>query len=162
MAAVQSIFIGKQAGAHLQWTDTYRLLKKSLYMDCTLLNMDFGFVDSKRRHSFTSQPGAKSLQSCPTLGNPTGWCPLGSSVYGILQARILEWVAMPFSRGSWNLLANAGDIRNPGSIPGSGDPPKKVEKLGKKKQTSLCQNRILACPLVKFLFSALFCCLFLF
>ena len=123
MAAVQSIFIGKQAGAHSQWTDTYRLLKKSLYMDCTLLNMDFGFVDSKRRHSFTSQPGAKSLQSCPTLGNPTGWCPLGSSVYGILQARILEWVAMPFSRGSWNLLANAGDIRNPGSIPGSGRSP---------------------------------------
>ena len=96
--------------------------------------MDFGFVDSKRRHSFTSQPAAKSLQSCPTLANPTGWCPPGSSVYGILQARILEWVAMPFSRGSWNLLANAGDIRNPGSIPGSGDPLEKVEKLGKRNK----------------------------
>ena len=30
----------------------------------------------------------------------TPWTPPGSSVHGILQARILEWVAMPFSRGS--------------------------------------------------------------
>ena len=43
---------------------------------------------------------AKSLQSCPTLCNPMGYSPLGSSVHGILQARILEWVAMPFSRAS--------------------------------------------------------------
>ena len=38
----------------------------------------------------------KHAQSCPTL-----CCSLpGSSVHGILQARILEWVAMPSSRGS--------------------------------------------------------------
>ena len=35
-----------------------------------------------------------------TLCNPTDCRPSGSSVYGILQARILEWVAMPSSRGS--------------------------------------------------------------
>ena len=40
---------------------------------------------------------AKSLQSCPTLCNPTDGIPLGSSVPGILQARILEWVAISFS-----------------------------------------------------------------
>ena len=40
---------------------------------------------------------AKSLQLCPTLCNPTGGCPPGSSVSGILQARILEWVAISFS-----------------------------------------------------------------
>ena len=34
---------------------------------------------------------AKSLQSCPTLCEPTDGSPLGSSVPGILQARILEW-----------------------------------------------------------------------
>ena len=39
-------------------------------------------------------------QSCPTLCNPMLCSPLGSSVHGILQARILRWVAMPFSRGS--------------------------------------------------------------
>ena len=39
-------------------------------------------------------------QSCPTLCNPMDCTLLGSSVHGILQARILEKVAMPSSRGS--------------------------------------------------------------
>ena len=38
---------------------------------------------------------AKSLQLCPALCNPMDCSPPGSSVHGILQARILEWVAMP-------------------------------------------------------------------
>ena len=42
---------------------------------------------------------AWSLQSCLTLCDPTDCSPPGSSVYGILQARTLEWVAMPSSRG---------------------------------------------------------------
>ena len=41
---------------------------------------------------------AKSLQSCPTLCDPTDGSPLGSSVPGILQARVLEWGATAFSR----------------------------------------------------------------
>ena len=40
-------------------------------------------------------------QSCPTLCDPMDYSPPGSSVHGILQARILEWVAIPFSRGSF-------------------------------------------------------------
>ena len=39
-------------------------------------------------------------QSCLTLCNPMECSLPGSSVHGILQARILEWVAIPFSRGS--------------------------------------------------------------
>ena len=39
-------------------------------------------------------------RSCPTLRDPLDCSPPGSSVPRILQARILEWVAMPFSRGS--------------------------------------------------------------
>ena len=39
-------------------------------------------------------------QSCPTLYDPMDCSPLGSSVHGDLQARILEWVAMPSSMGS--------------------------------------------------------------
>ena len=35
-----------------------------------------------------------------SLFNPTDWDSLGSSVHGILQARILEWVAIPFFRVS--------------------------------------------------------------
>ena len=37
---------------------------------------------------------------CPTLCDPMNYSPLGSSVHEILQARILEWVADHFSRGS--------------------------------------------------------------
>ena len=40
---------------------------------------------------------AKSLQSCPTLCNPIDGSPPGSPIPGILQARILEWVAISFS-----------------------------------------------------------------
>ena len=40
---------------------------------------------------------AKSLQSCPTLCDPMDSSPPGSSVHRILQARILEWVAISFS-----------------------------------------------------------------
>ena len=40
---------------------------------------------------------AKSLQSCPTLCDPTDGGPRGSPVPGILQARTLEWVAISFS-----------------------------------------------------------------
>ena len=39
-------------------------------------------------------------QSYPTLCRPMDCSPPGSSVHGILQARILEWVAIPFSKGS--------------------------------------------------------------
>ena len=39
-------------------------------------------------------------QSCLTLCDPMDCSPLGSSVHGILQARILERVVIPFSRGS--------------------------------------------------------------
>ena len=41
---------------------------------------------------------AKSLQSCPTLCDPIDGSPLGSSVPGISQARVLEWVAISFSK----------------------------------------------------------------
>ena len=40
---------------------------------------------------------AKSLQPCPTLGDPIDGSPPGSPVPGILQARTLEWVAISFS-----------------------------------------------------------------
>jgi len=42
----------------------------------------------------------KVAQSCPTLFDPMDCSLPGSSVHGILQPRILEWAALPFSRGS--------------------------------------------------------------
>ena len=41
---------------------------------------------------------AKSLHLCLTLCDPTDGSPPGSSIPGILQARILEWVAISFSK----------------------------------------------------------------
>ena len=41
----------------------------------------------------------KLLQLCPTLGDPIDGGPPGSPVPGILQARLLEWVAISFSSG---------------------------------------------------------------
>ena len=45
--------------------------------------------------SFLNFKKVKVAQSCPTLCDPTD-----CTVHGILQGRILEWVAFPFSRGS--------------------------------------------------------------
>ena len=44
--------------------------------------------------------GGLIIKSCPTLCDPMDYSLPGSSVHGILQARILEWVAISFSRGS--------------------------------------------------------------
>ena len=44
---------------------------------------------------------AQSFQSCPTLCDPVDCSLPGSSIHGILQDRILKWVAMISSRGSF-------------------------------------------------------------
>ena len=55
---------------------------------------------SEIKFYFPRSSSAKSLQSCPTLCDPLGCSLSGSSVHGILQARTLECVAVPSSRGS--------------------------------------------------------------
>ena len=52
------------------------------------------------RLTSTSIHSGKSLQSCPTLCDPMDCSPPDSSDHGMLQARILEWVDIPFSMGS--------------------------------------------------------------
>ena len=47
------------------------------------------------------KPSVLLAQSCPTLCDTLDCSLPDSSAYGILQARILEWVAIPFSRGSF-------------------------------------------------------------
>ena len=51
------------------------------------------------------------IQSCLTLLYPVVCSPPDSSVRGILQARILEWVAIPFSRGIF--LTQGSDLGLP-------------------------------------------------
>ena len=53
-------------------------------------------VEELRSHKLSM---LKLPQSCLTLCNPRDCSPAGSSVHGILQARILEWDATPSSRG---------------------------------------------------------------
>ena len=48
-------------------------------------------------YAITAAAAAKSLQSCSTLCNPIDGSPPGSPTPGVLQARILEWVAISFS-----------------------------------------------------------------
>ena len=51
-------------------------------------------------------------QSCLTLCDPMDCSLPGSSVHGILQARVLEWVAIPFSKGKDKSLAKEeGEMR---------------------------------------------------
>ena len=58
----------------------------------------WGSEDSPSRHTpHVNAAAAKSLQSCPTLSDPIDSSPPGSPVPGILQARILEWVAISFA-----------------------------------------------------------------
>ena len=53
------------------------------------------FLKQKSTNRFAGVMKVRVAQSCPTLCDPMDY-----TVHGILQARILEWVAFPFSRGS--------------------------------------------------------------
>ena len=64
--------------------------------------MSTGVVGPNPDYTLELSVEAKVLvdQSCQTLCDPVDYTPPGSSVHGILQARMLEWVAVPSSRGS--------------------------------------------------------------
>ena len=63
-----------------------------------------GITESDRTERLHDTSGALVTKSCPTLCDSADCSPPGSSVHGILQTRILEWVAMPSSRD----LPNSG------------------------------------------------------
>ena len=72
---------------------------------CYLKTLMLGKIEGKMRRGWQrmrwlesiTDLRAQSLQSCPTLCDPMDHGPPGSSVHGILQAKILEWVAVSFS-----------------------------------------------------------------
>ena len=66
---------------------------KGVHQSCILLSCLFNL--------YTECMCAKSFQKCLTLCHPMDYSPLGSSVHGVLQARILEWVAMLSSSESF-------------------------------------------------------------
>ena len=61
---------------------------------------------------------AKLLQSCPTLCDPVDSSPPGSSVHGILQARILQWVAVSFFRDLSDPGVEAAPLTSPAVVGG--------------------------------------------
>ena len=61
---------------------------------------------------------AKSFQLCPTLYDSMDCSPPGSSVHGILQARILEWAAMLCSRGSSDPGIKSTSLTSPALVGG--------------------------------------------
>ena len=60
-----------------------------------LITLNSGRQIAEKLLKITAAAAAKSLQSCPVLCNPRDGSPPGFPVPAILQARILEWVAIP-------------------------------------------------------------------
>ena len=65
-----------------------------------ILWIRFQHMNFEKTHAFSLQVPSEVAQSCPTLCDPMDCSLPGSSVHGIFQARILEWVAISFSRES--------------------------------------------------------------
>ena len=85
--------------------------------------------------TFYSKVKMKVVQSCLTLCDPMDCSPPGFSVHGIPLARILEWVAIPFSRGLPNLEIDPwSPALQADSLPS--DPPEKPEPRAKQRYLS--------------------------
>ena len=77
--------------------------RQSSSVEAGSLTPSEGLPWSPRHTQETVRPARccrSAAQPCPTVCDPVGCSPPGSSVHGILQARRLEWVAISFSRGS--------------------------------------------------------------
>ena len=88
---------GENQGERLGTDPPLGLLKEHSLVDTWTRLLAF---NTHEMIKFCCSMCAKLLQLCPTLCDPMDCSPPGSSVHGILQARILEWVTMPSSRGS--------------------------------------------------------------
>ena len=79
-----------------------------IHIKCLIITENFGKLDYRLHWrgcgnysaSYIAEEKTKTNFMCPTLCDPMDYSPPGSSVHGILQVRILEWVAIFFSRGS--------------------------------------------------------------
>ena len=91
----------------------------------------------------TAAAAAKSLQSCPTLCDPTDGSPPGSPIPGILQARILEWVAISFSN-AWKWKVNGillSHKEEQNAICSNMDGSKDYHTKWSKPKTNICANK---------------------
>ena len=110
----QLTFMGSQVYACLYKHKKYTLYNTQKCWKWVLMrnSVSSHFSNSCTGISVWGSRKVSVAQSCPSLYDPMDCSLPGSSVHGVLQARILEWVTIPFSRGS----------SNPGIKPGSPAP----------------------------------------
>ena len=87
-------------GSPLQYSHLENLMDRGAWQD-TIHRVTTSWTQLSMPACTMTHAAAKSPQSCPTLCDPIDGSPKGSSIPGILQARTLELVAMPSSRGSF-------------------------------------------------------------
>ena len=84
---------------HISWERIQLCLSSlALFMNSECRTLREGALIGKRAFGLVR---AKLFQSCPTLCNPMDCSPPGFSVHGTLQARMLEWAAISYSRRSF-------------------------------------------------------------
>ena len=104
--ALGSITMNKPSGGDGIPVELFQILKghavEVLHSICQQIWKTQQWPQDRKRSVFITvqRTGSEVAQSSPTLCNPMDYSLPGSSVHGISQARILEWVAFPFSRGS--------------------------------------------------------------
>ena len=108
MCLMSPAFASKFFATSATWEALYWL--RTVRKDLKRSNLSIIRIPEERREwsifsknwtkTLLTAAAAKSLQSCPTLCDPMDCSLPGSSLHGILQARVLEWVAISFSRGS--------------------------------------------------------------
>ena len=94
---------------------------------------------------------SEDAQLCPTLSDPMDCSLPGSSVHGIFQARVLEWVAIAFSQKSHVFLKSA--LRYPGENTG----PSIVVVVFLTSATSITSTPAHSCSLSKYLLRVYLC-----
>ena len=98
LKAINHFFSNSGGGDHQQQTPYQDLHTFSFSAPCPPLNLVS--YPTLLIHTTRAWVVALVTHLCPTLRDLMHYSPLGDSVHGILQARILKWVAIPFSRRS--------------------------------------------------------------
>ena len=101
------------------WRATvHRVTKSWTWLKLLSTHMHVCILWGQRMYKLPAAAAAKSLQSCPTLCDPIDGSPPGFPVPGILQARILEWVAISFSNAwKWKVKVKSLSCVWPSATP---------------------------------------------
>ena len=91
-------FMGFQRVRHHWATNTFTFSLRIIFLPLLTVLSSPKVIQAQALTVF--KEWSEVVQSCPTLCDPTDCSLSGSSIHGILQAIIQEWVAMPFFRGS--------------------------------------------------------------